>query len=90
MRWRSRRRPGRARPTQIHVGDPRFDDWEIVRDFGDAETARAWAQHLAEAGFAVALTADWPPDRFGRGDIGLCVPADQWVDARDLAEGLDD
>ncbi len=92
MGWlaRRRRRPPGSQAKRIHVADPRFDDWEVVSDFGDAETARAWAQHLAEAGLEVALTADWPLDRFGRGDVALRVPGPQWSEATDLVEGLRD
>jgi hypothetical protein len=69
----------------LHVGDPRFDDWEVVRDFEDLDTARAWRQNLAEQGLEdVVLTSDWPLDRFGRGDIALRVPADLWSEAEEL------
>jgi hypothetical protein len=69
----------------LHVGDPRFDDWEVVRDFEDLDTARAWRQSLAEQGLEdVVLTSDWPLDRFGRGDIALRVPADLWSEAEEL------
>lgn len=73
----------------VNVADPRFDDWEVVRDFEDVESGRAWRQHLEEAGFEAALTADWPLDRFGRGDIALRVPAEQWSDAEALLSNLD-
>jgi hypothetical protein len=76
-------------PDQVHVGDPRFDDWEPVRDFEDAEGARAWRQHLDSAGFDAVLTADWPLDRFGRGDIALRVAPGQWSDAEALLSNLD-
>ena len=59
--------------TPVHVDDPSFDSWEVVRDFGDVRTARAWHQALVEAGIEAVLTADWPLDRFGRGDIALRV-----------------
>jgi hypothetical protein len=71
------------------VGDPRFDPWEVVRDFEDVPTARAWRQHLAEAGIDAVLTSDWPLDRFGRGDIALRVPPGSWSDAEDLLSGLE-
>jgi hypothetical protein len=32
------------------------------------------------------ITADWPLDRFGRGDIALRVPAGSWSDAEDLLD----
>jgi hypothetical protein len=78
-----RRRP-RARPDELHVGDPRFDGWDVVRDFDDLESARAWRQHLAESGVEAAITADWPLDRFGRGDIAVRVPPGRWSEAEEL------
>ena len=82
-----------ARPASgkrdLHVGEPRFDDWEVVRDFEDVETARAWRQHLDEAGIEAVITSDWPLDRFGRGDIALRVPPGRWSDAEELLSGLD-
>jgi hypothetical protein len=74
-----------ARGAEILVGDPRFDDWEVVRDFEDLDTARAWYQSLVEQGIGQAvLTADWPLDRFGRGDIALRVPPGMWSEAEEL------
>lgn len=75
--------------TALHVGDPRFDDWEVVRDFEELGTARAWRQHLAEAGIEAVLTADWPVDRFGRGDIALRVPPGRWSEAEELLGGYE-
>jgi hypothetical protein len=73
----------------LHIGDPRFDDWEVVRDFGDLESARAWREHLAEAGMDAVLTADWPLDGFGRGDIALRVAPGRWSEAEELLAGYD-
>jgi len=42
------KRPRTAPEPVVHVGDPRFDDWDVVRDFEDTETARAWRQHLGQ------------------------------------------
>ena len=67
--------------AELHVADPRFDDWEVVRDFEDLEAARALRQHLDERGLESVLTADWPLDEFGRGDIALRVPTGSWGDA---------
>jgi hypothetical protein len=78
------KRPGTAREPLVHVGDPRFDHWDVVRDFEDTETARAWRQHLEEAGIEAVLTSDWPLDNFGRGDIALRVPPGSWSDAEEL------
>lgn len=75
-----KRTPGPG-ATPVHVGDPRFDDWEVVRDFADLRTARAWHQALQETGIEAVLTADWPLDRFGHGDIALRVQGDDWSEA---------
>jgi hypothetical protein len=75
--------------TPVHVGDPRFDDWEVVRDYVDMKTARAWHQALEDAGIEAVLTADWPLDRFGRGDIALRVQGDDWSEAELLLSNLD-
>ena len=61
----------------------------MVRDFGDVRTARAWHQALGEAGIEAALTADWPLDRFGRGDIALRVQPEDWSEAELLLSNLD-
>lgn len=85
-----KRRRERAREPKIHIGDPRFDSWEVVRDFEDLDTAMAWRQHLSEAGIESALTSDWELDRFSRGDVALRVPPGLWSDAEELLSGLDD
>jgi hypothetical protein len=82
------RRPGPGQ-TPVHVSDPRFDGWDAVREFGDLRTARAWHQALTEAGIDAALTADWPVDRYGRGEIWLCVQPDDWSEAELLLSNLD-
>ena len=33
LRRRRARRAGRAGQGELHVGDPRFDDWEVMGDF---------------------------------------------------------
>jgi hypothetical protein len=84
---RLRRDVGEPHPdglAELQIGDPRFDDWEVVRDFEDLETARAFRQSLAEGGVDAALTSDWPLDEFGRGDIALRVPPDQWSEAEEV------
>ena len=78
-----------ASEPHVHVSDPRFDAWDVVRDFEDTDTARAWRQHLYEAGIDAVLTSDWPLDRFGRGDIALRVPPGSWSEAEDYLSGLD-
>jgi hypothetical protein len=85
-------RRARAAPPggDLKVGDPRFDEWEVVHDFEDVATARAWRQHLEESGVEAVITADWPLDRFGRGDIALRVPPGRWSDAEEFLSGLTD
>jgi hypothetical protein len=92
MGFLSRRRAGsRAeRADRLFVGDPRFDDWETVREFEDLGTARAWLQQLTDAGIEAAITADDELDRFDRGDIYLQVPPGRWSDAEELLGGLSD
>jgi hypothetical protein len=85
-RWRPAPGPGK---TPVHIDDPSFDSWEVVRDFGDVRNARAWHQALVEAGIEAVLTSDWPLDRFGRGDISLRVPADRWSEAEMHLSNLD-
>jgi hypothetical protein len=85
-----RRRRQRAREPKIHVGDPRFDSWEVVRDFEDLDTGMAWRQHLTDAGIESALTSDWPLDRFQRGDVALRVPPGLWSEAEEVLGGLVD
>jgi hypothetical protein len=72
--------------AELHVGDPRFDDWEVVRDFGELEGARTWRQYLDERGVDSVLTADHPLDEFGRGDIALRVPPGRWSEAENLLD----
>jgi hypothetical protein len=87
QRWRPGPGPGQ---TPVYVDDPSFDSWEVVRDFADLRTARAWHQALVEAGIEAVLTADWPLDRFGHGDIALRVPGDRWSEAEWHLSNLDD
>ena len=89
MGLRDRLSRRRSREPAVHIGDPRFDDWEVVRDSDDVKAAAAWRQHLDEDGIDAVLTADWPLDRFGRGDIALRVPPGRWSEAEELLGGLD-
>ncbi len=75
---------------ELFVDDPRFDPWEVVREFEDLSTARAWCQRLQEAGIDAVVTADHAPDRFGRGDFYLQVTPERWSDAEAFLSGLDD
>jgi hypothetical protein len=87
--WLSRRVSGRRRPpgearSAVAVGDPRYDDWEVVREFEELNAAKAWHQHLQERGVTAVLTSDWPLDRFDRGDIALRVPPGLWSESGEL------
>jgi hypothetical protein len=77
-------------PSHLHVGDPRFDDWDVVRDFENLETALAWRQHLEESGVDAVITSDWPLDEFRRGDIALRVPPGRWSEAEEVLGDLDE
>jgi hypothetical protein len=82
------RRPGPGK-TPVHIDEPAFDSWEVVRDFAELNTARAWHQALDEAGIEAVLTSDWPLDRFNRGDISLRVRPEDWSEAELLLSNLD-
>ena len=85
MRWS--RRGGERK---IHVGDASYDEWTVVRDFEDLETALAFRDRVREAGIKAVLTSDWELDRFGHGDISLRVEGADYGDAEVLLSGLDD
>jgi hypothetical protein len=72
--------------ADLHVGDPSYDDWDVVRDFEDLETARAWRQQLTDAGVDAVITSDYPLNEYGRGDIALRVPPGRWSEANELLE----
>ena len=74
---------------RIHIGDPRFDSWEVVHEFEDLATGLAWRDALRERGLDAELTSDWELDRFSRGDINLQVPPGQWSQAEEIMSGLD-
>ena len=61
----------------------------MVGDFDSVDAARAWRQHLEEAGLEAVITSDRPLDRFGRGDIALRVPPGRWSEAEEFLSGLD-
>jgi hypothetical protein len=86
MRWL--RRGGGER--KVHIGDATYDDWAVVRDFEDLETALAFRDRVREAGLKAVLTSDWELDRFGHGDIALRVEGGDYGEAEVLLSGLDD
>jgi hypothetical protein len=84
------RRRSRRGGADIHVGDPAYDGWAVVRDFEDLQTALAFRDQLRDAGIKAVLTSDWELDRFSRGDIALRVEDGDYGDAEVLLSGLDD
>ena len=65
---------GEPRPDglkELAIGDPAYDDWDVVRDFPEFETARAFQQALTDQGVEAVLTSDWPLDEWGRGGRGV-------------------
>jgi len=79
-----------AKEPAVAVDDPRLESWETVSTFEDRTTAVAWRDRLRDLGIDAACVADRSPDRFGRGDIYLVVPPDQWSRANEVVENLDD
>ena len=80
---------GEPRPDglkELAIGDPAYDDWDVVRDFPEFETARAFQQALTDQGVEAVLTSDWPLDEWGRGDIALRVPPGRGLAAEELLE----
>ena len=87
--------PGFAKPPAtkdpvVSIGDPRLEGWETVSTFEEQATAVAWRDRLRELGVDASCVADRPLDRFGRGDIFLVVPPEQWSRANEIVENLDD
>jgi hypothetical protein len=74
---------------RIHIADPRFDEWVVVHEFSDLQTALAWRDVLRDHGLEAELTSDWELDRFKRGEINLQVPPGSWSEAEELVSGLD-
>jgi hypothetical protein len=72
--------------AELQVGEASYDDWDVVRDFDELETARAWRQQLTDAGIEAVITADRPVDEFGGGDIALRVPPGRWSEANELLD----
>jgi len=73
----------------VAIDDPRYESWETVSRFEDQDTALAWRDQLRSLGVEAACVADHPLDRFGRGDIYLAVPPNQWSAANEILENLD-
>lgn len=71
---------------ELRVGDAAYDDWDIVADYPELETARAFCQALTDRGMEAVLTSDWPLDEWGRGDISLRVPAGRGIEAEEMLE----
>lgn len=78
-----------AEEPATSVGDPRLEGWETVSAFEEQKTAVAWRDHLRAMGVDASCVADRPLDRFGRGDVYLVVPPEQWSRANEIVENLD-
>jgi hypothetical protein len=78
-----------AKEEAISIGDPRLAGWETVSTFEDRTTALAWRDQLRGLGLDASCVADHPLDRFGRGELYLVVPPDQWSRANEVVENLD-
>lgn len=89
MRFPRFRKPVGIKEPAVAVDDPRLEGWETVSTFEERTTAVAWRDRLRELGIDAACVADRSPDRFGRGDIYLVVPPDQWSRANEVVENID-
>jgi hypothetical protein len=78
-----------AKEPQVSIGDPRLEGWETVTVVEEQKTAVAWRDHLRAMGLDASCVADLPLDRFGRGDVYLIVPPEQWSQANEIVENLD-
>jgi hypothetical protein len=78
-----------AREQPVSIGDPRLEGWETVSVFEEQKTALAWRDQLRAMGLEASCVADRPLDRFGRGDVYLVVPPEQWSRANEIVENLD-
>jgi len=78
-----------AREQAVSIGDPRVEGWETVSVLEDEKTAVAWRDHLRSLGLDASCSADHPLDRFGRGDIYLVVPPDQWSRANEIVDSIE-
>jgi hypothetical protein len=88
--WPRFGKPARPKDPAISIGDPRLEGWETVSTFEEQASALAWRDRLRELGIDASCVADHPLDRFGRGDIYLVVPPEQWSRATEIVENLDD
>lgn len=78
-----------AKEVAISIGDPRLEGWESVIVLEDEKTALAWRDQLRAMEVDASCVADHPLDRFGRGEIYLVVPPEQWSQANEIVEGLE-
>jgi hypothetical protein len=83
------RRSRLAKEQPVLVSDPRVEGWESVSTFEDQKTAVAWRDQLRSMGVQACCVADHPLDGFGRGDIFLMVPPEQWSRATEIVDNLD-
>jgi hypothetical protein len=78
-----------VKEADVLISDPRSESWESLTTFEDQDTALAWRDHLRELGIDAACVADHPLDQFGRGDIYLVVPPEQWSAASEITDNLE-
>ncbi len=84
------RKSAGSKDPAVSVDDPRLEGWATVSTFEEQATAVTWRDRLRELGIEASCVADQPLDRFGRGDIYLVVPPEQWSHANEIVENLDD
>jgi hypothetical protein len=89
MRFPGLPKRGITKEPAISIGDPRLAGWETVSMFEDGATALAWRDQLRSLGVPASCTADHPLDRFGRGDVFLVVPPEDWSRANEIVDNVD-
>ena len=89
MPMRRLRKRSIVREPAVLVGDPRVEGWETVATFEDERTAVAWRDQLRHMDVDACCVADHQLDRFGRGDIYLVVPPEQWSRATEIVDNID-
>jgi hypothetical protein len=68
-----------SRKPQVYVDTSKFENWPVVSDYQDLETALAFRDQVRTIGFAAELTSDWPLKNNGDDDIALRVkPRGLW------------
>jgi len=78
-----------SRKPQVIIGDAKYDNWPVVADYPDIDTARAFRDQMRSLGYTAELTSDWPLKNNGEDDIALRVTPHDYADATVALEYMD-